>query len=276
MRTGIRQTFRDLHDLRSLTNVQLATLEKLAAADCFRSIGLDRRQALWEVRALTRAKPLPLFAWAGAREAGEESEIALPEMPLPEHVVNDYQTLRLSLKAHPMRFLRPRLNDEGVASAQDVKALKDGARITAAGVVLVRQRPGSAKGVVFLTVEDETGIVNSVVWPKVLEAYRRVVMGARLILIEGRIQRHEDIIHLVAERLEDRTPWLLALSEEAESFKAPIAHADEVKRSDPGSALSSRDLASTTARNLTRTRDTAAPRRHPRQMRILPKSRDFH
>src|SRR5690606_16208249 len=143
-----------------------------------------------------------------AREEGAEAEVRLPEMPLSEHVVNDYQTLRLSLKAHPMSFLRERCKAQAILSCDDIRNLRDGARVKVAGVVLVRQRPGTSKGVVFMTIEDETGIANAVVWPKMLERYRKVVMGARLIVIEGRIQRHEDIIHVVSTRLTDGSNWL--------------------------------------------------------------------
>ncbi len=239
--------FRDVHDLWLRAGVKLATLEKLAAADAFRSVqaelgfaktGLDRRQALWEVKALGSAVPLPLFTWSETREAGLEPAVALPEMALSEHVVNDYQTLRLSLKAHPMSFLRERFQARRVRACHELRALKDGAYVSVAGVILVRQRPGSAKGVVFMTIEDETGIANAVVWPKTLERFRKVVMGARLIVIHGRIQRHEDIIHVVSARLEDRSDWLRLLSEEADRMKAPLANADEVLRPDPGSARS--------------------------------------
>jgi len=247
----------------------LATIERLAAADAFRSVGLDRRQALWEVRALTAARPLPLFAWGEAREAGAEPAVSLPEMQLPEHVVNDYQTLRLSLKAHPVSFLRPQLAGERAIPCAALCNLKDGQWVTVAGVVLVRQRPGSGQGVVFMTLEDETGIANIVVWPKMLERFRKVIMGGRLILVRGRVQRHEDIIHVVSTSLEDRSDLLLELSEWKEDFNLALANADEVKRPDPGSA-----------------RNTGHPRfaRHPREERtipkrleaVLPKSRDFH
>ena len=143
------------------------------------------------------------------------------------------------------------------------------AYVSVAGVMLVRQRPGSAKGVVFMTIEDETGIANAVVWPKTLERFRKVVMGARLIVIHGRIQRHEDIIHVVSARLEDRSDWLALLSEEADRMKAPLANADEVLRPDPGSA-----------RSPTHPRWAGHPRNEriipPREARIIPKSRDFH
>ncbi len=251
--------FSSVHELWSRSSVAHATLERLAAADAFRSMWLDRRQALWEVKALARAAPLPLFQWRRTQENGPEPSVALPAMPLGEHVVNDYQTLRLSLKAHPMSFLRERLGRKKVSACEELRGMKDGAAVTVAGVVLVRQRPGSAKGVVFMTLEDETGIANAVVWPKTLERYRKVVMGARLILIRGRIQRHADIIHVVSGRLEDRSAWLGDLAEGAHTLKLPIANADEVLRPEPGSA-----------------RDSAGPARHPRFTRIIPKSRDFH
>ncbi|MGE5509808.1 MAG: error-prone DNA polymerase [Bacteroidota bacterium] len=254
--------FRDMHDVWLRAGVRLATLERLAAADAFRSIGLDRRQALWEMKALAAAEPLPLFAWGEAREAGPEPHVALPAMPLSEHVVNDYQTLRLSLKAHPMSFLRVRLAAARIRTCADLRKMRDGAWVAVAGVVLVRQRPGSAQGVVFMTIEDETGIANAVVWPKTLEKFRRAIMGGRLLVVRGRVQRHEDIIHVVSARIEDRSDWLLELMDDgAEPMRIPIANADEVRRPDPGSA-----------------RSPVHPRwaGHPRNERIIPKSRDFH
>ncbi len=262
--------FADLEDLRRRSGCQRTTLEKLAAADALRSLSLDRREGLWTVKGFGPAKRLPLFNWAEAREEGLEEAVALPRMPLGEHVVNDYQTLRLSLKAHPLHFLRETLKSQGATSAEDLRGLKDGAWVRVAGVVLVRQRPGSAKGVVFITLEDETGVANAVVWANKLERYRRVVMGARLMLIEGRVQRHEDIIHVVAARLSDRTPMLARLCEGADSMPVPIANADEVLRPDPGSARGGSEREAMLG-NL-------HPRwaGHPRNERILPKSRDFH
>ncbi|MCH9808363.1 MAG: error-prone DNA polymerase [Alphaproteobacteria bacterium] len=261
--------FGDVHDLKQRSKVRLAALEKLAAADAFRSIDLDRRQGLWEVKAIGPPEGLPLFGWAETREEGGEEEVLLPQMALSEHVVNDYQTLRLSLKAHPMQFLRAKLSAEKVVSCDELRGLKDGRWVRVAGVVLVRQRPGSAKGVVFMTLEDETGIANAVIWAKTLERHRKVVMGARLVLIEGQVQRHEDIIHVVSRRLFDRSGMLMHLSEQAEDLRMPIANADEVLRSDPGSARGSMASAG---------RQTAHPRwaGHPRNERIIPKSRDFH
>jgi error-prone DNA polymerase len=253
--------FCDVHDLWMRAGVKLSTLEKLAAADAFRSMKLDRRQALWEVKALGAAEPLPLFTWSETREIGPEPNVALPAMSLSEHVVNDYQTLKLSLKAHPISFLREKLNARGVRVCDELRNTKDGAFVSIAGVVLVRQRPGSAKGVVFMTIEDETGVANTVVWPKTLERFRKVVMRARLIIIHGHIQRHEDIVHVVSEKLEDRSDWLELLSDHAAGMKVPIANADEVLRPDPGSA-----------RSPIHTRLAG----HPCKEHVIPKSRDFH
>ena len=262
-----REKFRDVRDLWRRSGVGRATLERLAAADAFRSLGLDRRQALWEVRGLPKDLPLPLFDHARASEIGPEPQAPLPIMPLSEHVVNDYRTLRLSLKAHPMSFLRARILSEGILSCADLRRARDGARVKIAGVVLVRQRPGSAQGVVFMTIEDETGVANSVIWPKVLERMRKVVMGARLVVVHGRIQRHEDIIHVVAERLEDRSDWL-ALLEDGENVSLPVVNADHVKHPDGEASRESKPRQ--------RPHPRWHPRRHPRGERIIPKSRDFH
>src|SRR6185312_1445058 len=182
-----------------------------------------------------------LFYRACTAEADDEEEVTLPLMPLSEHVVNDYRTLRLSLKAHPMSFLRARIAAARISSCAGLKTVRDGARVSIAGVVLVRQRPGSAQGVVFMTIEDETGIANSVIWPKVLERMRKVVMGARLVVVHGRVQRHEDIIHVVAERLEDRSDWLRLLTENGENLSVALANADEIRRPEPGPWRSSRE-----------------------------------
>jgi error-prone DNA polymerase len=153
-----------------------------------------------------------------------------------------------------MRFLRARLTAERVAAAEAAKKARDGARLAVAGVVLVRQRPGSAKGVVFVTLEDETGVVNLVVWPAVLQQFRRIVMTARLLLARGRVQRSpEGIVHLVVEQLADRTADLDRLG--AGPSRLPLSRADEVARPGP---------------------DVHAPPRHPRDVRVIPKSRDFH
>src|SRR6202043_3646612 len=180
-----RRPFTSLEDFARDTGLPKRALILLADADAFRSIGFDRRAALWAVRRLPDDVPLPLFEIATAREQPDENAQELPEMPLPEQVVADYQTIRLSLKGHPMEFLRPMFAKERVIACASVSDAKDRQYVRCAGVVLVRQRPGSAKGVVFMTLEDETGIANIVVWPKVMERFRKEVMGARLILVEG-------------------------------------------------------------------------------------------
>jgi error-prone DNA polymerase len=277
----LRRMYRDVRDLWRRSGLKRASLERLAAADSFRSLSLDRRQALWEVRGLPLEVPLPLFDHAGTADAGAEQEVTLPLMPLSEHVVNDYRTLRLSLKAHPMSFLRARIAASRIAACADLKRCRDGAKVSVAGVVLVRQRPGSAQGVVFMTIEDETGIANSVIWPNVLERERKVVMGARLVVVHGRVQRHEDIIHVVAGRLEDRSDWLNLLSEDGEELSLALANADEVRRPEPGSWRGAPDEDDTgpIARPRAfkeRFHPRWHPRRHPRAERIIPKSRDFH
>src|SRR5258705_11827030 len=201
-----RRRFTSLEDFARDTALPKRALILLADADAFRSIGLDRRAALWAVRRLPDDVPLPLFEIAAAREQPDENAPELPLMPLPEQLVADYQTIRLSLKCHPMEFLRPMFAKEGVIACPGVCHERDKQYVRCAGVVLVRQRPGSAKGVVFMTLEDETGIANIVVWPKVMERYRKEGMGARLVLVEGYIQSSpEHVTHLVAQRLFDRS-----------------------------------------------------------------------
>ncbi|MBR1274622.1 error-prone DNA polymerase [Bradyrhizobium sp. AUGA SZCCT0283] len=259
-----RRPFTSLEDFARDTGLPKRALILLADADAFRSIGLDRRAALWAVRRLPDDVPVPLFEAAVAREQPDENAKPLPLMPLPEQVVADYQTVRLSLKGHPMEFLREMFTRERVVACKDVNHKNDKRRVRCAGVVLVRQRPGSAKGVVFMTLEDETGIANIVVWPKVMEQYRKEVMGARLILVEGYIQSSpEQVTHLVAQRMFDRSHDLIGLANDAPSRKHPVP---------TGPALieplndDRRDHPDTPAQKI----------RHPRDVRILPPSRDFH
>ena len=230
-----------------------AQLSKLAEADAFRSMGMDRRAGLWRVRGLARGEPAPLLSGLPDREA----QPTLPGMALSEHVIADYRTTRLSLKAHPMSFLRAELKRERVRSCAEAAALKDGASVAAAGVVLVRQRPGN--GIVcFVTIEDETGVANLVIMPKVFERYRQVVMGARVLVVEGRIQKSpEGVVHIQAYRLSDRSAALRRLAEPELEANDLLANADEVRKNGPGGAA----------------RPAA---RHPRDVRLLPNSRDFH
>ena len=173
-------------------------------------ITISSRQALWEARALKDAPDLPLFR--SVRDEGSEPPVSLPVMPVCEQVVEDYRTLRLSLKAHPLSFLRKSLRKQRYISAADLKRSRNGQKVKLAGLVLVRQRPGSAKGVCFITLEDETGVANLVVWPKVMADYRKAVMQSRLLAVQGHVQRDVEIVHVVARSLEDRSDVLLRLA----------------------------------------------------------------
>jgi error-prone DNA polymerase len=259
-----RGPFTSLEDFARDTGLPKRALILLADADAFRSLGLDRREALWQVRRLPDDVPLPLFETATAREQPDEHAQPLPVMPRAEQVVADYQTIRLSLKGHPMEFLREMFSRERVVACKDISHENERRRVRCAGVVLVRQRPGSASGVVFMTLEDETGIANVVVWPKIMEQYRKEVMGARLILVEGYIQSSpEKVTHLIAQRMIDRSHDLVGLANDALSRKYPLpagATVVEPLNDDP------RAHADMPAQKI----------RHPRNVRILPPSRDFH
>ena len=273
----VRETsgsYRTVAELRDRAGIGPAHVERLAAADCFSSIKLPRRQALWDARTLIAAPDLPLFSHAATREEGAEAmRTALPAMPLSEEVVADYQTQRLSLKAHPMSFLRAPLAARGFTAAADLKAKKFRALVHVAGVVLIRQRPGSAKGVIFITLEDETGVVNIIVWPDKTEQYRKVVMGARLMEVRGRVEFEEGVLHVIADHLVDATHELHRLSEDL--LNAPVAYGDHCKNGPPGKP---------TARDGDPAQFTPPGpheregfiERHPRDVRIIPKSRDFH
>jgi error-prone DNA polymerase len=261
--------YRDLTDFRERADLGVKALEALAKADAFAALGLDRRAALWAIRGVVAAKPLPLFAAAGERRV--EPAVALPRLTAAEEVVGDYRATRLSLRGHLLEFLRDDYARRGVLTCARLAKARDKSFVRVAGVVLVRQRPGNGN-VVFITIEDETGIANIVVWPDVMERFRPVVMGARLMIIEGHVERLDQanaprplhpaqgepgpavpIIHLVARRLIDASADLHGLSEERPPV--PVAYADEIRRP---------------------TYDRHAAHRHPRNVRILPGSRDFH
>ena len=230
-----QEPYRSVRDLWLRSGISRAGLERLAEADAFRSIGLDRRAALWEVRALdplSAAERLPLFAAAegiAERDLQSEAKVALPLMPEGEHVVNDYRALSLSLKAHPVSFLREQLAAQAIVEAGRLPEIRSGRRVSVAGLVLVRQRPGTASGVIFATLEDETGVANVIVWPKIFERFRPIVLGARLMRVTGKLQSEQSVIHVVAERLEDLTP-LLSLLSDASIGQAGMAPTDEVRR----------------------------------------------
>ena len=242
--------FTQVEQLAQRAGLPPRALRLLADADACGSIGLKRRDALWEARR-TPQGVLPLFAYAKAAELGEESRIELPAMPFPEEVATDYQVTRLSLKGHPMQFLRSGFEREGVLSCTEAGQAPNGRIKRVAGVVLVRQRPGKGSAL-FLTLEDETGIANVLLWARDFERYRREVMAARLMEVEGEIQRSkEGVMHVIARRVFDRSKLLGQLTDD-QPVRLPMSPADG-PRSEPD------------------------PRHgHPRNVRILPKSRDFH
>ena len=247
--------FASVEELARRANLPSRALHLLADADACRSMGLDRRPALWDARRV-RQGVLPLFGAAEANELGFEEDAALPPTPMVEHVLTDYQTTRLSLKGHPMAFLRRDFEREGVLSATGVAAAKNGSIVRTAGVVLIRQRPGKGNAI-FITLEDEGGIVNILLWARLFERQRRAVMASRLMLAEGEVQRSkEGVIHLMATHIVDRTAMLDTLGSDRR-FDPDTGRADEVKHPQPP-------------------RGHAARHGHPRNVRILPKSRVFH
>jgi error-prone DNA polymerase len=224
------EAYDSVRDLWLRSGLSSTVLERLADADAFRSLGLDRRQALWAVRGLDRVgdqDDLPLFMSRPARDT--EPDARLPPMPLGAHVVEDYRRLSLSLKAHPASFMRARLAARGILRCDALRSVKNGERVTVAGLVLVRQRPGTAGGVIFMTLEDESGVANIIVWPKVFERLRAIVLGARFVAVTGKLQSEQGVIHIVAERMNDLTSMLGLLSEAGQTISA-LAHADEVRR----------------------------------------------
>jgi error-prone DNA polymerase len=278
--------FTEVTELRDRTGLPPAHIERLAAADCFGSLALPRRQALWDARTLLATTEQPLFDFAAARDEGAERRATpLPAMPLSEEVVADYQTQRLSLKAHPLSFLRGGLAARGFVPAAELRQRKFRSTVQVAGVVLIRQRPGSAKGVCFITLEDESGIVNLVVWPDMMEKYRQVIMGARLMEVRGRVEYDDEVIHVIAAHLADATADLHRLSDDL--MPLSIARADHCNNPLPsrwgphGVLLKEGEEAPTPTEPWQPpgpgNRDCGyAQRGHPRDARIIPKSRDFH
>jgi error-prone DNA polymerase len=256
--------FADVESLKHRAMISPAIIERLAAADAFRSLSLDRRQALWDARSVKGLPDLPLFAAAQERDEGmEAAAFRLPDMPLSEQVVADYQTLRLSLKAHPMSFLRGDLAGRGFTPASNLRRCKVGAYINVAGIVLIRQRPGSAKGVCFITLEDESGVINLVIWPDLMEKYRKVIMSARLMEVRGRVEYDDEVTHVIVHTIADASAKLITLSED--HLVPAIARADEVNRPVPHSHRAPQIQELPPIRH-----------GHPRDAKIIPNSRDFH
>jgi error-prone DNA polymerase len=232
------QPFASVDDLWRRARVPAASLVELAEADAFQpSLKLVRREALWAIKAL-RDEPLPLFAAASARENETVAEIdepvvALKPMTSGGEVVEDYGHVGLTLRSHPLSFLRADLSRRRIVTCSEAIQARDGKWLEAAGLVLVRQRPGSAKGVMFITLEDETGIANLVVWVKVFEQYRRIVLGAAMIGVYGRIQREGDVVHLVAHRLTDLSAELVSVGDRDMAFPLPHGRGDEFHHGSP-------------------------------------------
>ena len=205
-----KELYTSINALRDI-DLPEAALEKLANADAFRSIGLDRRHALWEVS--TKDRPLGVFTGQPSEDAKDE-KVVLPEMSISEHVVHDYAATSLSLKAHPISFIREKLQMLHILSASDLNNAKDGQPVKVAGLVLVRQRPGTAGGICFMTIEDETGFANLVIFESLFEKYRKEIIQSRVIMVEGKLQREGEVIHVIARSCYDLTKLLRNLTEE--------------------------------------------------------------
>jgi error-prone DNA polymerase len=259
-----------VEDVWRRAEVNSAALVAVAEADGFASLGLERREALWAIRALGHngretASALPLFAAAEARDAIPEPAISLPEETPGEIVANDYASIRMSLKHHPLELLREQLDEMDAVCARELRERPNNRRLTTAGLVLVRQRPGTAKGVIFLTLEDETGVANVIVWPSVFKQFRKVILASRLVCITGKLQREGIVTHLIAEKIVDLSDRLDALSE-GHVITPPAAPGDEVKY---GSDADPRQLKA-------QKKPRATLSRHPRNNHIAIKSRNFH
>ena len=249
--------FADAGDLRRRARLDARDMRLLAEADALGTLGGSRRQGMWDVMGQDAGAAPPVFAAAQTAMQAPERPVALPHMPLSEEVVADYQTTGLSLRAHPMRFFRASLTRQGHTPAEGLWHRGHGAMVSVAGLVLVRQKPGSAKGVCFVTLEDETGVVNLVIWPDRFEAWRGVIMAARLMAVRGRVQTDGRVIHVVAEAVADRTDALDRLSPSA----LPAA---KVRGDHPANPIPHQTDA------------LPQPGRHPRDIRPLQGSRDFH
>lgn len=264
-----KEGYRTVRDLWLRSGLHRDVLEKMARADAFQSMGLDRRQGLWAVRGLRNEK-LSLFE---SEETSHlpvqlEPQVELPDMAIGEHVVDDYSSLRLSLRTHPLLLLRAQLQPMGISSHDRLDDIEDGAPISVAGLVLVRQRPGSANGTVFVTLEDEFGVANAIVWPAMFERFRRIVMGARMVRVNGTLQREGLVVHVVARELIDLSWMLDTLADQSLPTRTrdiiipDYGRGDEVTHPTPGDARVEK----------ARTRTNV----HPRDVRIRIKSRDFH
>jgi error-prone DNA polymerase len=210
----------------------------LAQADSFGSMGLDRRQALWMVMGL-EDNALPLFA----NLSPPVVRANLPPMPGGQSVAEDYAALGLSLKRHPIAFLRPDLARKGIVTAEQLRTLPSNRRVTVAGLVLFRQRPATASGTIFITLEDETGVANLIVWPGIAEKFRKAVFGGKLLACTGILQREESVIHVIAKSLQDWSREIYRLHEGAETFSLRFGRGDEISSGGGDNGRRPRDAA---------------------------------
>ena len=267
--------YTDVESLWRRAGIAPRAIEKLAEADAFTDLGLTRRDALWAAKAIKGIKPLPLFAASLDGEGSAEPPVQLPSMTLGEEVVEDYVATRLTLREHPLALLRPVLTprwDGGwphppnASASVDFDRIPNEARVTVAGLVITRQRPGTASGVIFLTLEDETGVANVIVWPKSYERFRRAVIAGRLLRVTGKLQREGAVTHIIAWKIEDLSPLLERLGDidtAGGKIDPSIARSDEGKRPIPLRPVGGGK--------------TPARARHPReQAKKLFPSRDFH
>jgi error-prone DNA polymerase len=221
------EPYASIADLHRRAGIAVSALERIAEADGYSALGLDRRRALWEVRGLADGD-LPLFAVRGGREEFAEAPVAITPMKPGHEVVEDYRSLGLSLRRHPVGFLREELAASGAMPIARLNAVRDGKRVTLAGIVLVRQRPGSAKGVMFITIEDETGHANLIVWPTVFDRQRSLILSAAMIACDGRLQREGEVMHVVVDRLTDLSGMLRSVAGR-DDFRLPTGRGDEAR-----------------------------------------------
>jgi error-prone DNA polymerase len=235
--------FGTLEDLWLRARIQVASLERLAEADAFGSLEINRRDAMWMIKGMSDA-PLPLFAAADEREGQFHAEVIEPAVflvPMKEgrEVVEDYRSKGLTLRHHPVAFLREELERRRMIRCADLKNARDGWRVTVPGLVLVRQKPGSAQGVMFMTIEDETDVANLVIWPSLFEQQRRLIHSAGMIACRGRVQKEGGVIHVVAEHILNLSDLLRSVGDREEPFPLTYGRGDEARhdsRPDPRKA----------------------------------------
>jgi error-prone DNA polymerase len=264
------QPFAAMDDVWRRAGVPSAALVQIAAADGFAGLGQSRRAALWALKGL-HDEPLALFAAAAARDSEApavteqaEPRMALRPMTAGREVVEDYTHMGLTLRAHPLSFLRDEFRQRNYLTCAQALQLRDGKWLETAGIVLVRQRPGSAKGVMFITIEDETGISNLVIWPDLYEKQRRIILSSGMLAVYGRIQREGEVVHLIAHRLKDLSPELASIGGRAAAFPLPCGRGDQAKT---GGGPDPRETLGRKAREI------YVPDRHIDRIKVKP--RDF-